>query len=114
MGRQLLQDLKAGGPQGLELSRLKAAGASKELRNLVRVGLAVSLDGSIYYDKESYIGLVRACLAGKTVGGTLTIAEAKARTQLSRKYVIPLLNRMESDGYVKRSGDERIVAAKPA
>ena len=113
MGRQLLRDLHAGGSRGLELSKLKIAGATKELRNLTRLGLAVSLDGDIYYDKESYLALVRTCLAGLEVGGTLTIAEAKARTQLSRKYVIPLLNRLESDGYVKRSGDDRIVAARP-
>jgi selenocysteine-specific elongation factor len=113
MGRQLLHDLQAGGPRGLELSKLKVAGATKELRNLVRIGLAISLDGDIYYDKESYLAVVRTCLAGLEIGGILTIAEAKTRTQMSRKYVIPLLNRMESDGFVKRSGDERIVAATP-
>ncbi|MBN1836550.1 MAG: selenocysteine-specific translation elongation factor [Spirochaetales bacterium] len=113
MGRQLARELRAGGARGLEASQLKAAGATKELRNLVRIGLAVSLDGNIYYHKESYVDLVRSCLAGLEVGGVLTIAETKARTQLSRKYVIPLLNRMESDGYVRRRGDDRIVAAKP-
>jgi selenocysteine-specific elongation factor len=113
MGRQLLLDLRAGGARGLELSKLKIAGAAKELRNLVRIGLAISLDGEIYYDKEAYLGLVQSCLAGLEVGGVLTIAEAKNRTQMSRKYVIPLLNRMESDGFVKRRGDERIVSAKP-
>ncbi|MBN1837630.1 MAG: selenocysteine-specific translation elongation factor [Spirochaetales bacterium] len=113
MGRQLLRDLRAEGARGLEASQLKAAGATKELRNLARIGLAVSLDGNIYYDKDSYLDLVRSCLASLELGGILTIAEAKARTELSRKYVIPLLNRMESDGYVKRSGDDRIVAAKP-
>jgi hypothetical protein len=32
---------------------------------------------------------------------------------MSRKFVIPRLNRMESGGFVKRSGDDRIVSAKP-
>ncbi len=113
MGRQLLRDLKAAGIRGLELSKLKIAGARKELRNLVRTDLAVSLDGDIYYEKEIYRGLVQTCLAGLEPGGTLTIGEAKNRTNLSRKYIIPLLNRMESDGLVKRSGDERIVTGAP-
>jgi selenocysteine-specific elongation factor len=113
MGRQLLRDLKAAGTRGLELSKLKIAGARKELRNLVRTDLAVSLDGDIYYEKEIYLSLVQTCLAGLEAGATLTIGEAKNRTNLSRKYIIPLLNRMESDGFVKRSGDERIVTGAP-
>jgi selenocysteine-specific elongation factor len=113
MGRQLLRDLQAAGIRGLELSKLKIAGARKELRNLVRTDLAVSLDGDIYYEKEIYFGLVRTCLADLESGSTLTIAEAKSRTSLSRKYIIPLLNRMESDGFVKRSGDDRVVTGGP-
>jgi selenocysteine-specific elongation factor len=113
MGRQLLRDLQSGGINGLELSKLKIAGARKELRNLARADLAIALDGDIYYEKQVYLDLVGSCLAGLEVGGSLTIAAAKERTGLSRKYIIPLLNRMESDGYVKREGDERIVTAKP-
>jgi selenocysteine-specific elongation factor len=113
MGRQLLRDLQAAGTRGLELSKLKIAGARKELRNLVRTDLAVSLDGDIYYEMEIYLGLARTCLADLELGSTLTISEAKTRTALSRKYIIPLLNRMERDGFVKRSGDERIVTGGP-
>jgi selenocysteine-specific elongation factor len=113
MGRQLLRDLASGGNRGLELNKLKIAGARKELRNLVRADLAVALDGDIYYEKQIYLALVRSCLADLRIGGILTIAQTKERTQLSRKYAIPLLNRMERDGFVKRSGDERVVTAKP-
>jgi selenocysteine-specific elongation factor len=113
MGRQLLRELKAGGFRGLELAKLRIAGARKELRNLVRADLAVALDGDIYYEKQVYLNLVRTCLAGLEVGGILTIARTKERSGLSRKYVIPLLNRMERDAFVRRSGDDRIVTAKP-
>ncbi|MBN2551328.1 MAG: SelB C-terminal domain-containing protein [Spirochaetales bacterium] len=113
MGRQLLRDLEAGGFRGLEPGKLKIAGVKRELRNLVRIGMAVAIEGDIYYDRKIYLEMVRRCLTGLEVGGTLTIGQAKERTQLSRKYVIPLLNRMESDGFVKRSGDERVVTAKP-
>jgi selenocysteine-specific elongation factor len=113
MGRQLLRDLEAGGFRGLELAKLKIAGARRELRNLVRADLAVVLEGDIYYDRQVYLDLVRRCLADTQVGGVLTIAQTKDRSGLSRKFVIPLLNRMERDGFVKRSGDERIVTGKP-
>ena len=52
-------------------------------------------------------------MSGLEVGGILTIAQTKERSGLSRKFVIPLLNRMERDGFVKRSGDERTVTGKP-
>ncbi len=113
LGRRILQELRDGGSHGLEASKLKVAGGKNELRNLVRVDLAVTLDGEIYYEKQSYLGLVKTCLADLKTGGILTIADTKNRTGLSRKYVIPLLNRMESDGFVKRSGNDRIVTAKP-
>ena len=114
MGRQLLQDLRKAGANGLELRKMKITGARKELRNLVRADRAVSLDGEIYYDRETYLELVKKLTESLEWVRVLSLAEAKSRTALSRKYIIPLLNRMESDGYVKRSGDERIVTAKPA
>ncbi|MDP2546108.1 SelB C-terminal domain-containing protein [Photobacterium damselae subsp. piscicida] len=37
------------------------------------------------------------------------MGEIKDRTELSRKYSIPLANRMEKDGWVRRDGDERVI-----
>jgi len=36
------------------------------------------------------------------------VPEAKDAVDLSRKYILPLLNRIESDGLIKRLGDFRI------
>jgi selenocysteine-specific elongation factor len=111
--RGLLGDLRRAGSGGLEPERLKIAGARKELAALARAGLAVSLDGAIYYDAETYRRLARAVLAGRPAGSLLQIAEARAASGLSRKYLIPLLNRMESDGLVKREGDARRIRRLP-
>lgn len=113
MARGLLDELKAAGQAGLEPKKLKVAGVRKEPGTLVRTGLAISLDGSIYYDGETYRSLVRSLLAGLPVGAELKLAEAKARSSLSRKYLLPLLNRMEADGLVKREGDLRRVRRQP-
>ena len=107
--RGLLGQLRTAGTAGLEPERLKIAGARKELASLARAGLAVSLDGAIFYSAEIYRDLARAVLAGKPVGSLLQIAEARAASGLSRKYLIPLLNRMEAEGLVKREGDARRV-----
>jgi len=112
-GRGLLGQLRQAGTAGLEPERLKIAGARKELAGLARAGLAVSLDGAIFYAAETYRGLVRAILTGQAAGSLLQIAEARAASGLSRKYLIPLLNRMEADGLVKREGDARRVKRLP-
>jgi selenocysteine-specific elongation factor len=113
MGRQLLTDLRAAGAAGLQLDRLKALGSAKELRTLARGGLAVSLDANIYYDRDTYAELTGRILEGLAPGDRLPIPEAKARSGLTRKYIIPLLNRMEADGWVRRDGDERVVTRVP-
>ncbi len=111
--RGLLGDLRRAGTAGLEPERLKIAGARKELASLARAGLAVSLDGAIFYAAEIYRELTRAVLAGRQVGELLQIAEARAASGLSRKYLIPLLNRMEAEGLVKREGDARRIRRLP-
>ncbi len=113
MGRGLLADLRRAGAAGLEPERLGIAGARKELAALARAGLAVSLDGAIFYAAETYRGLSRAVLAGRQADELLRIDEARAASGLSRKYLIPLLNRMEADGLVKREGDARRIRRLP-
>jgi len=111
--RGLLGQLRKAETAGLEPERMKIAGARKELAALARAGLAVSLDGSIFYAAETYRALARAVLAGRSAGELLQIAEARAASGLSRKYLIPFLNRMEADGLVKREGDARRVRRLP-
>ena len=108
-GKKLLHDLREAGKTGLVPARLSIAGAQKEYRNLSRLGLAVSLDGTIYLSLEAYRALARDILVDRSTGDTIAIADARNATGLSRKYLIPILNRMESDGYVRREGDLRIV-----
>jgi predicted transcriptional regulator of viral defense system len=38
----------------------------------------------------------------------ITILDAKDAVNLSRKYIIPLLNRIENEGLLKRLGDFRM------
>ncbi len=109
LGKKLLADIAAAGTAGFELSKTGIEGAQKELKVLIRLGYVVSLEGNIYYTKDVYLKQVRAILENRKPGDTFSIPQAKEATGLSRKYMLPLLNRMESDGFVKRSGDNRIV-----
>ncbi|NOY08705.1 MAG: selenocysteine-specific translation elongation factor [Spirochaetes bacterium] len=108
MAKKMLDDLKET-KKGYEPKKEKIQGSQKEIRTLVRLGFVVPTEGGIYYSKESYSKLTALILEGYNPGDRFTIPEAKERTSLSRKYIIPLLNRMEKDGYVKRDGNERVV-----
>ena len=109
MAREMLSRAKASDGNYLELNKLKIGGAQKCLRELSRTGLLVSLDGNIYFTRGRYDQLLAEILEGHRVEDQFTIAQAKQRSGLSRKYIIPLLNAMERDGYVKRTGDLRQV-----
>ena len=67
----------------------------------------------IFYHPGVYASVVEQILKGRSVGSSFSIPEAKERTGLSRKYMIPLLVRMEADGYVRRNGDVRSVLRLP-
>ncbi len=67
------------------------------------------LEDGIFYAKETYDLLAGELLAGRTSGDRFSVPEAKERTGLSRKYTLPLLNRMEKDGLLRREQDARVV-----
>jgi len=108
-GRKLHKDLIDAGARGIEVSDLKVAGAARELKHLSSLGYAVSLGGTIYLSVEAYQEHARAITDRKKPGDEVSIAEARERTGLSRRYLLPILKRMESDGRLKRTGDIRIV-----
>ena len=40
---------------------------------------------------------------------TLTVADARDILQSTRKYVLPLLSRLDAEGITRRRGDERVL-----
>ena len=109
LARRLLDTLSTYTQNGLQLKDIHDPGAKKELRNLTRLGKVVALEGDIYYSAENFKALADRILEGLAAGSSFSIPEAKERTGLSRRYMIPLLNRMEEDGMVRRDGDSRTV-----
>ncbi len=95
--------------RGLQLKEITEAGAKRELRNLVRIGKVVALEGDVYFTRERFDQLSALILEGLEKGTVFAISDAKDRTGLSRRYMLPLLNRMEANGLVERSGDNRVV-----
>ncbi|HUX39462.1 MAG TPA: SelB C-terminal domain-containing protein [Rectinemataceae bacterium] len=111
---ELARRLEAAGSEGLDLGPEAAAGAKNALGVLCRAGRAISLDGRLFLSPEAYQAFVQALVGHRPAGSRLGVGEAKAATGLSRKWILPLLNRMERDGRVRRSGDDRIVLGSEA
>lgn len=107
--RRILALLEGEEVRGVQLKEIRVSGAKRELRNLVRTGRVLSLEDEIFYSKGRFEGLARQILRGRGAGSSFTIPEAKERTGLSRRYIIPVLNKMEEQGLLRREGDRRIV-----
>ncbi len=108
-GRKLLEDLREAGDRGLNPQRLKSAGVLKELKKLSKQGFAVSLGDLIFISAEVYNKHARTILGERKPGEEISVSEARNSTGLSRKYLFPILNRMETEGFVKREGNVRVV-----
>ena len=106
---EVLERLQAAGKAGLEPGKSSPREDAITLKALCTAGMAVPLDGSIFFSRSVWDKALAAILEGRKPGDRFSVPEAKERSGLSRKYILPLLNRMESHGLVKRIGDERIV-----
>ena len=93
---------------GLELDKIKDDFLKKDIKDLIKLGFLISLDGNIIYHKDIYNSMRDKIIALFDAKDKITVPEAKDAVGLSRKYILPLLNRIESDGLIKRLGDFRI------
>lgn len=109
LGKKIMKMLESMRGKGLQLKEITDAGARKELRNLVRIEKVVPLEGEIYFAREHFDEMVETILRGRSPGDVFSIPEAKERVALSRRYMIPLLNKMEEKRLVRRDGDNRVV-----
>lgn len=107
--QELLAQIRHYGKDGLELNKVTLSGGKKWLRQLAHQKLITALNETIYYDMALYTEMVKAVISEHKMQDRISMADIKDNTGLSRKYAIPLANRMEKDGWVRRDGDERII-----
>jgi selenocysteine-specific elongation factor len=74
---------------------------------MVREGVVVDLDGIVFAASalEEARRRIRAALAER---GAVTVADVRDLLDSTRKYVLPILNRLDAEGVTRRRGDERI------
>ena len=106
--KDILERARLNGSRGIELDRITDESEKRDSRELIGMGKLVVLEGNILYHRDIYDELKMKIMTHIENRQKLSIADAKEATGLSRKYLIPLLNRMERDKLLKRLGDFRI------
>jgi selenocysteine-specific elongation factor len=83
------------------------------VRALVRAGRIVSLDG--FYFSAAALDEARALIAAAvTTRGNLKLSEIRDLLGSTRKYVVPIAARLDSDGITRRRGDDRVAGPRAA
>ncbi|HPJ37494.1 MAG TPA: selenocysteine-specific translation elongation factor [Spirochaetota bacterium] len=108
--KKVLATVKKSDISGLALDQTHDESIKRHAKELVRLGFLISLDGNILYHKDTYESLKQSVMKLFDNADKISIPEVRDATGLSRKYIIPLLNRIESEGLVKRIGDFRMKA----
>jgi selenocysteine-specific elongation factor len=77
------------------------------VRSLAREGQVVELDGVVFAANavDEARRRVRAALRER---GTVTVADVRDLLGSTRKYVLPILKRLDAEGVTRRRGDDRI------
>ncbi len=78
-------------------------GALLEQGKVVRVG-----DG-VVFTSEAYREMTERIVEHLRASGSITVAEARTLFNTSRKYILPLLERMDQELITRRNGDERVL-----
>ncbi|MGL4666654.1 MAG: selenocysteine-specific translation elongation factor [Saezia sp.] len=106
---QLLTSIQAAGIKGLIVTADKQPGSQRLLRSLTERKLIVPTVDGMFFAVDTYNELVGKIMMGWALGDAFGVPEARDRTELGRKQLIPVFNRMEKDGWLKRVGDNRVV-----
>ncbi len=77
---------------------------------LTDAGEVVPIGDGIVYDSEAYQNITRQVLDYIQNNGKITVAETRDLLNSSRKYVLPLLQSMDSRRLTRRIGDDRVLA----
>jgi selenocysteine-specific elongation factor len=116
LARRLEAELRSGGYQGRTLAELDSLQSTEAVREIlayfVRQGTAVRIGQDQYYHWEVVEQLVARVSEEIAKRGEATPAQLREALGLSRKYLIPLLEWMDVQGYTARQGDVRRLGPK--
>jgi selenocysteine-specific elongation factor len=89
-------------------------GSETVIRYLYQQGLAVELPDGLLFERQYYEKAKDKVIGFLEKNGAITIQQVRDLLGFSRKYIIPLLNKLEEEGIIRRRGEERILIKKQA
>ena len=81
------------------------------LNYLVQSGQVIELEGGILYTAKDFQTFKDFIIAHIKQNGSIEVKQIKDRFGLTRKYTIPILERLDKDGVTRREGDKRVLNA---
>ena len=76
---------------------------------LVEQGKVVRVGDSVVFTSAAYREMTGRIVAHLREHGSITVAEARTLFDTSRKYILPLMERMDQEQITRRNGDERVL-----
>lgn len=107
--QELLDEISTAGRLCFSAMQHERPRLKQQLKALMEKKYIVPMDDKLFIAREHYQTLLEDIFCESNPGELLSIADVRQRTGLARKQLIPLLNRMERDGWVRREGDLRRV-----
>ena len=72
-------------------------------------GRVVRVGDSVVFTADAYREMTGRIVEHLRGNGSITVAEARTLFNTSRKYILPLLERMDQEQITRRNGDERVL-----
>ena len=93
-----------------EKALIAQTSGSREIINfLIQEEKIIKLNEGILLEKEKYDMMKNKLIHFLKINGSITIAEVRTLLGLSRKYIIPLLTKMDEENITQRQGNQRIL-----
>lgn len=112
MGRMLLEQLSNNNNGGIDLNTIKSQAEREQYKKFIRMGVVVAFEDGIIYHSDIYRDIRQNIFNEFNRKERITIEDVKRITGLSRKWIIPIMNRLTKEGSIRRYGASAYIQHK--
>ncbi len=105
----LFKKRPANPPSKKELALL-VPGSENVIQFICRQGLLVELEEGILFEAEHYQKIKKEIIETLGARGRISIQDTRDLFGFSRKYILPLMKRLDKEGITRQDGDDRVLA----
>ena len=106
---QVFDDYPKAPPKGRELAEL-VPGSEGVIAYMCRNNLLVSMADDVLFDAKQYQALKQQIINLIVENGSISIQTARDKFGFTRKYIIPLFTKMDSEGITTMKNNERVLS----